>query len=359
MNNIRRAALAAAIAIVVASPMPALAHHSHSSLDRNSPTTLFGTITEYMWRSPHVYIKAEVMGSNGEPVEYTIETLNPPALAKVGWGPDTMQPGDKVMWSGNHDRDPNRAYTGLDWMEKIGGYKYFADSAGLEAYLEENNISEDVYLGLAPVQPASRLGEGVWERIGADGGRFPAIRAPEADWPYTELAAAEVAAFTEDQNPVTVCEYPGVPKSMTAPLNYRWSYVDDQTIRIERDLMPNDRFIHLNADAPAGERSNVGHSIGHFEDDGTLVVETNNFAADAWGTYSGVNSSEQKEVVERFKLSDDGMRIDVEITVTDPVYLREPVTFAHQWGKISDRPISQAECSLDNANYYLTAGYEE
>ena len=348
-----------ALAISMAVSLPVAAHHSHSSLDRNKQVTLVGTVTKFMWRAPHVYIQAEAVNEAGELVEYTIETLNPPALAKLGWAPDTLQPGDKIAWFGNHDRDPNRAYTGMSWLEKIGGLKYFADRDSLESYLEEVSMTENAYLGLDPVQPARRIGEGVWSRIGEDGGRFPAIRAPILDWPYTELAAEEVANFHEDQNPTVDCEYPGMPKSMTAPLNYQWSYIDENTIRIERDLMPNDRIVHLNPEtAPApGEPSNVGYSLGTWEGE-DLVIHTNNFAADRWGTYTGVNSSEQKEVVERYSLSDDGMRLDAEITVTDPVYLAEPVTFTHQWGKIADRAISQAECSLDNATYYLTAGYE-
>ena len=37
--------------------------------------------------------------------------------------------------------------------------------------------------------------------------------------------------------------------------------------------------------------------------------------------------------------------------------LTRPVTLSHQWRKIADSEIAHAECSLENANFFLTAGY--
>ena len=127
---------------------------------------------------------------------------------------------------------------------------------------------------------------------------------------------------------------------------------------MDRDLWHEPRVFHLNQDAPAGEPSEWGHSVAWFEDD-VLVVETTNFVADRWGNYMGVDSSEQKHLLERFWLSEDGMRLNTEMTITNPVYLAEPVTMTHQWGKVADRDIAHAECSLENASLYITGGYEE
>lgn len=341
--------------------MLAQAHHSHSSIDRDWKVSYAGTVTEFMWRAPHVYLKIDsIMPETGEVVEYTIETLNPSSLQKTGWRRETLQPGDRVIWAGNHDRDPDRAYGSLDYVQKVGGYTYFVDEGEMEAYLERENIDWDAYMGLTPLKPAESLAEGVWSRSRADGSRFPPIRGPQRDWPLTEKGQELVANFSEDNNPILDCEYPGPPKSITAPLYFRHSMADEDTLLIERALMDNQRYIHLNPEtAPGpGERTNVGYSVGHYEGD-TLVVETTNFKADRWGLWTGIDSSEQKHMIERYWLSDEGMRLNVEITVTDPEYLTEPVTFTHHWTKVQDFPITQAECSMENANYYLTAGYEE
>ena len=48
-----------------------------------------------------------------------------------------------------------------------------------------------------------------------------------------------------------------------------------------------------------------------------------------------------------------------EITVSDPVYLAEPVTFRHRWKKLADRDVIQAPCTMEAAQLYLEAGYED
>jgi hypothetical protein len=333
-------------------------HHSHSTIDRDKPIEFHGTVTEFKWRSPHVYLKVDSIMTDGKVVNYTIETLNPTALSKLGWAKQTLSPGDKVVWAGNHDMDPDRAYAALGWVEKLGGQRHFASLRSLEGYLAEQGINRDEYMGFEPPQPAVRVGEGIWSRIGTDGGRFPAIRAPRTDWPYTELAAAEVAAFSEDDNPLNNCEWPGFPKSMLGPINVKFAWIDDKTIMVDLDLAPDPRTIHLDASVAPGEPSKLGHSVGHLEGD-ELIVETTNFLPSKWGIYTGVNSSAQKHVVERYWLSNGGMQLNVEFKITDPVYLTETHTLTHQWGKLANRPVVKAECSLDNANYYLTAGYEE
>jgi hypothetical protein len=95
----------------------------------------------------------------------------------------------------------------------------------------------------------------------------------------------------------------------------------------------------------------MGHSVGWFEGD-ELVVETSNFLADRWGSHTGVDSSDQKHLVERYSLSPDGLELNVVITVTDPVYLAEPVTFTHHWVKIADRAVVQAPCTLEASRLY-------
>lgn len=99
----------------------------------------------------------------------------------------------------------------------------------------------------------------------------------------------------------------------------------------------------------------MGYSVGHFEGD-EFIVETTNFIADKWGTHTGINSSEQKQLVERFSLSDDGLFLMVEITVTDPVYFTEPVVFNHRWRKLAEREVIQAPCTMESALLYLKGG---
>ncbi len=88
------------------------------------------------------------------------------------------------------------------------------------------------------------------------------------------------------------------------------------------------------------------------------MVETTNFTADRWGTHTGVDSSEQKKLIERYSLSNGGLSLDVEITVEDPVYLAEPVTFDYHLSKLPDRELIEVPCTSESALLFLEGGYQ-
>lgn len=336
----------------------ASAHHSHSSIDRNKPIMLEGTIAEYMWRMPHVYVLIDVE-ENGETVRYTVETLNPPSLAKAGWTMDSFAAGDRVVMAGNHDRDPDRPYASLDWMQKQGGPKMFAAVRDLNAYLDEQQVARAEEREAVAVEPATAFPDGnFWSRVSPTGGRFAPYRSPPKDWPYTAKARALVDQFHESQNPINECKIVGPPRAMLMPMAYTFRRDGDDRILIDRDLWDQPRIVHLDPNAPVTPRNPWGHSVGHFEGD-VLVVETTNFSANRWGLRIGVDSSEQKHLVERFWLSDDGLMLHLEFTVTDPEYLTRPMTMTHQWAKVAPVDLMKVECSEESANFFVTAGYED
>jgi len=313
-----------------------LAHHSHSTLDREDVRVLTGTVTKYGWQMPHVFLKVMAPNREGMIVEYSIEMGNPPSMARQGWGKDTLKEGDVITWQGAHDKNKNRAYASASWIEKDG-----------VRIGTENGVD-------TTVSPSSDF-TGVWTRD--DPGGFNPHYLPPADWPYSELARGQVAAFSEESNPMLECIDPGPPKSTIIPYPHIISRPDPSTILIERDLHPTPRLVHLDRNSPAGEPGVMGHSVGWFEGD-VLVVETTNFVADRWGSHTGVDSSDQKHLMERYSLINEGMGLMVEITLTDPVYLTEPVTFKHYWKKLGDRALVEAPCTLEASQLWLEGGYQ-
>jgi hypothetical protein len=320
-----------AFAVLVAVTMSA--HHSHSSLDRKNIQIHRGTVTKYDWRMPHVFIKAMAPNAAGKVVEYSIEVLHPPAMLERGWSKDSLKPGDQITWEGAADKNPNRAFSGLNWLEK---------SDGTRLEMEKRQVE---------LNPSTDL-TGLWVRD-LRGGR-PHYN-PPADWPYTELAQALVDQFDESQNPQVSCQNPGPPKATLLPYPLKISRPDERTVVIDYELRETPRVIHLDRDHPAGEPSAMGHSIGRFEGD-VLIVETNNFIADRWGSHTGVDSSKQKHLLERYSLSEDGLALEIQMVLTDPVYLSEPVTIDYFMTKIADRQLLDVECTLENARLYLEAG---
>ncbi len=86
--------LAGAMALGVVSP--ALPHHSHAMFDHVTRVTVSGTVTEYVFRNPHVFLYVDVEGENGEIVNYWVELSNLPNMIRRGIGRATFKPGDRV-----------------------------------------------------------------------------------------------------------------------------------------------------------------------------------------------------------------------------------------------------------------------
>jgi hypothetical protein len=346
--------------MILASMLPVLvnAHHSHASLNKDDQRTMTGVVTAYLWRSPHVYMKAKVLNSSGDIVEYTVEMANPMSMGRAGWNKDTVKIGERITWRGSHDRDPDRAYMGISWLDNKDGERSYISASAQKQYLQDSGQELPANLrGGGIAEPASGIGEGTWQRIAEDGGRFKNIYtpAPIGHWPLTALARQKVENFSESDNPFNRCIITGPPRAMLTLPKFQW-FNDGNVITIDRDLWPEKRVIHLDPETLATQSSAFGHSVGWFEND-ELHVRSDHFTSEPWALFWGLDSSEQLTLRERYWLSEDGLRLNVEMTISDPVMLLEPVVLTHQWKKVPDTPLTHAECSEDNANFFITAGY--
>src|SRR3984885_1659765 len=87
-------ALIAIAAMLTASS--ALAHHSFAMFDQSKSVTVQGTVKDFRWTNPHVFIQLLVKTEGGSEVEWSIEMTSPEHLARVGWRPGTLKAGDAV-----------------------------------------------------------------------------------------------------------------------------------------------------------------------------------------------------------------------------------------------------------------------
>ena len=85
--------LAGAAAFVAA---PALAHHSFAMFEREKYVSVTGTVKEYEWTNPHVWIHITVPNAQGKPVEWGFEMQSIAQDTRAGWRADTVKPGDKI-----------------------------------------------------------------------------------------------------------------------------------------------------------------------------------------------------------------------------------------------------------------------
>ena len=77
---------------------PALAHHgSGVSYILNKGVTMEGTVTEFRWQNPHVYVMFDVKDAQGSTVTWAAETHSPIVCEdEDGWTKSTLKPGDKI-----------------------------------------------------------------------------------------------------------------------------------------------------------------------------------------------------------------------------------------------------------------------
>lgn len=324
--------------LLIPSPV-VFAHHSHANLDDTNIKQHTGVVTNFSWKMPHVFLQVRGPNQSGELVNWSIELLHPPGMVRWGWDQDSFAPGDRITWEGPMDVDPNRYYSGLYWAEKADGTRLYNNGSG-QATAE------------APAVPSTDF-TGLWARDRRVGFTYT----PPADWPYNERAMALVAGFAETQNPQLDCEDPGPPKSTMLPYPVKISKPEAGIFVLDYELRDQRRVFRLDQEIEPGPPSKVGQSRAWMEGD-ALVVETTNFVADRWGSHTGVDSSEQKELLERFTLIEGGMTLRVQMTLTDPVYFTEPVEIDYYMRKVADRELVPASCSLESARFFIEAGFE-
>lgn len=77
--------------------LPLLAHHGNASYDTEKTVTVKGTVTEYIWANPHVYVKVDVKDESGNTAHWVIEAQNIVAQSELGWSNVTFKAGDQVV----------------------------------------------------------------------------------------------------------------------------------------------------------------------------------------------------------------------------------------------------------------------
>ena len=94
MSRVQNYTLVTVAILLSASPAPA--HHSFAMFDQSKAVTLQGTVKDFRWSNPHVFIQLLVKTDGGNEEEWSIEMTSPEHLARVGWKPGAVKPGDKV-----------------------------------------------------------------------------------------------------------------------------------------------------------------------------------------------------------------------------------------------------------------------
>jgi Family of unknown function (DUF6152) len=336
----------AVVATCLGAAFAAHAHHSRAPFLLDETIALEGTVTEVAWQSPHVYVEAEVVNDAGIAESWTLEGHSIPGFLRLGWQRDSVQAGDRVSIVAHPSRNRDRNFAMLYSVTH-------ADGTTLYAYQIPEGKTVAGAPNRAPTSPSTDF-SGTWRHM------IPVYEAaigsfrPPADWPLTARGRAQVDAWDVNADPELDCEPLGVPRLILATYSHAWRRSDDRIV-IEKERSPQVRVIHLNeTPRPRDFVPNaLGFSVGRFEADGTLVVETTGFAPTRWGSSRGLDSSGQKRVVERYRLIDGGYRMSVSYTIEDPSFLTEPVTVTGEYQKSADYAFVAETCDKTTARRHL------
>jgi hypothetical protein len=85
--------------------VPVSAHHSWSGYDMSHKTTVKGTVTQFQWGNPHMWINFEVHDDKGAVENWSAGGPSPNRLANSGWDNSTLKPGDVITFVGYRIKD--------------------------------------------------------------------------------------------------------------------------------------------------------------------------------------------------------------------------------------------------------------
>ena len=76
--------------------VPLSAHHGNAAFDTGKKVTVKGTVTEWTWGNPHIYVKFDVKDDKGNVVHWVAEASNPAAMISRGWNARDVKVGDEI-----------------------------------------------------------------------------------------------------------------------------------------------------------------------------------------------------------------------------------------------------------------------
>ncbi len=335
MNALTKTLLACSIAAALAAP--ALAHHSAAAYDTQKEVKVSGTVVQYRFANPHVYLTLQVKKDDGSVSTVEVEAGAASVLNGLGFTKDSVKSGDVVTVVGNPARaKPDGFVLGRELYKRDGTYVPL-NIASRSAYESKTATATSI--------------AGTWFSPRTE---FGAFLGGSGRWSLTDKGkAAATGADERTKNALKDCIPVGAPALMFYPVANVITVQRDRVV-MKVDWMDSERIVYLDGRAhpPATQTSLQGHSVGRWEGK-TLIVETTNFKDHPMGLSLSTPSSTQKKLIERFALSEDGKTLIYSGVLEDPVYLAKPVEWSGKWEYRPTMKPSGEKCNTEVASRFL------
>ena len=313
--------IAYAAALMLTPGSPAHAHHgSAPHFDPDDPVTFAGTVSELRFVNPHSFLHVEVVGTDGETVEWRCEMGGATGLGRLGWTNETLAPGQSVIVSGSRARREDnscaaRSIVLADGTEIGSGNRIEGTEARTIVAAAGDAAQRPRYLESG--QP-NLSGPWILRPGGGMGGGFPE---------HTEAGRLAAEAFDgRYDNPVIRCRSGNIILDWTRQSHVNDISQDENRVTIRYGYLDLARTIHLDLSShPETLTPSIeGHSFGRWEED-VLVVDTVGFLPRVLIPRIPLMTSERMHVVERFAFDEEARTLTRDYVVTDPLFLSEPL----------------------------------
>lgn len=324
---------------------PLQAHHSYAAFFHvDERIRIEGVVEEFLAQNPHGYIVLNVVDEDGESQQWRAEMPGWVGLRRGrGWFADDLQPGDHISIVGAPARFNDATLIRADDIVMPDGWTrhLFNDSAtgrirpptppaGLVG--EPGNTPEPpATLGLALRTDGEWPGlDVVWQPNTGSSGDPLDIPAPGANFTEAPLTEAGRAAWENRlplDDPGLRCEKPTLTVSMNSPTPIRITRNGDH-LQVRTEHWDAVRTVYMDDRAPPPGTPHTinGFSVGRYVD-GELVIQTSHITAGYALRGGGPPHSDALRVTERYRVVEQGPRLEILFTVEDPVTFEDPVSW--------------------------------
>jgi hypothetical protein len=309
----------------------ASAHHSVAFYS-SEIHEIEGELVEIAWQNPHVRLAVRSTAGSDAGKLWHLESSSIFLRQRDGVTRDLFRVGDHVKVAGRRSPRDDSALLALNMLLPDGR----------EALLWPDQparfaAADKLIRGSAQAVDAAAEKKGlfrVW--LPPVGQPSPYAGLPFRDTAIAARRAFDILAFAQS------CEPEGMPRIALSIFPYQ--FVDrGREILLRTELYDTERTIHMERAAPpAGQpHSKLGYSIGEWRD-GDLIVTT---TLVNWRYFDNIGTpqSDDVQIVERFTLSADQSRLDVEMTVVDAATFTAPAVLKTYWQAYSGN-IDRYDC---------------
>jgi len=332
----------------------AQAHHSFAAeFDSETTGELTGVITQVRFTNPHVRYRADVTMPDGSVEDWELQTSSVTSLRGQGWVRDTVKVGDTVTVSGQLGRGGSKKLF-VRGLVMEDGRRFGTASSSRSNDRNEVNADPDKDYSFGEPDKSHPIDiTGPWRQ----GYKF-SVTVDDLEpkpTPFTEEGRRIFEATEKYDDPGLRCLALGLPRMFGNPYNMSIYDAGDHYLLLYVDHN-SPRRIWMDGRTPPADTipTSNGYSVGHWENDNTLVIETTHLL-EGWLDGSGLpmygyRDGKGTRTVERIVFSDDHLSADRTMTIYDPYYT-QPQTRVRGWARGDSVDLTE-QASCDPASYY-------